>query len=98
MRRSGQPLVFHAPIASANTLLKDPAKRDALREQFGAMTAEMEGSGIADATWTHAVGYLVVRNPCDYSDMNKNDISQNNAAVVAAAYVRALLEAMPGTT
>jgi nucleoside phosphorylase len=56
----------------------------------------MEGSGIADATWTHGVGYLVVRGICDYCDGNKNDTWQNDAAMAAAAYVRALLESMPG--
>jgi nucleoside phosphorylase/tetratricopeptide (TPR) repeat protein len=95
-RRPAQPRVFLGPIASANTLLKDPAKRDALRDRFGAKAVEMEGSGILDATWTHGVGYLVVRGVCDYCDPNKNDVWQRYAAMAAAAYVRALLEAMPG--
>ena len=87
-RREGQPRVFLGPIASANTLLKDPAKRDALRDQFGARAVEMEGSGIADATWTHGIGYLVVRGICDYCDATKNDTWQMYAAMAAAAYVR----------
>jgi nucleoside phosphorylase len=94
-RRPGQPRVFLGAIASANTLLKDVLKRDALREQFGTRAVEMEGSGIADATWTHGVGYLVVRGICDYCDAAKNDLWQNYAAMAAAAYVRALLESMP---
>jgi nucleoside phosphorylase len=98
IRRAGQPLVFLGPIASANTLLKDPMKRDALREQLGVKAVEMEGSGIADATWTHDVGYLVVRAICDYCDMKKNDVWQRYAAVGAAAYIRALLEVMPGSS
>jgi len=44
-----------------------------LREQFGTRAVEMEGSGVADATWSHGVGYLVVRGVCDYCDANKND-------------------------
>jgi nucleoside phosphorylase len=95
-RRGGQPRIFLGPIASANTLLKDPVRRDALRDQFGAKAVEMEGSGVADATWNHGVGYLVVRGICDYCDAKKNDIWQNYAAMTAAAYVRALLESMPG--
>jgi nucleoside phosphorylase len=94
-RRPGQPRVFLAPIASANTLLKDPHRRDALRAQFGARAVEMEGSGIADATWAHGVGYLVVRGVCDYCDANKNDDWQRYAALAAAAYVRVLLASMP---
>lgn len=96
-RRASQPRVFLGPIASANTLLKDPAKRDALRDSYGAKAVEMEGSGIQDATWTHGVGYLVVRGICDYCDANKNDLWQRYAAVAAAGYVRSLLEAMPGS-
>ena len=95
-RRAGQPRVFLGPIASANTLLKDRAKRDALRDQFSVRAVEMEGSGIADATWTHGIGYLVVRGICDYCDASKDDTWQKYAAMAAAAYVRALLEAMPG--
>lgn len=95
-RRPGQPWIFLGPIASANTLLKDPVKRDALRVQFGVRAVEMEGSGIQDATWFHEVGYLVVRGICDYCDSKKNDIWHRYAALAAAAYVRALLEGMPG--
>jgi nucleoside phosphorylase len=95
-RREGLPRVFLGSIASANTLLKDPAKRDALGKQFGAKAVEMEGSGVTDATWTYGIGYLVVRGICDYCDANKNDVWQNYAATAAAAYVRALLETMPG--
>ena len=60
-RRDDQPQVFLGPIASANTFLKDPARRDDLRNRFGTKAVEMEGSGISDATWSHWIGYLVVR-------------------------------------
>lgn len=90
-----QPRIFIGPIASANTLLKDPVKRDRLRDQFGVKAVEMESSGIADAAWTLNVGYLAVRGICDYCDMSKGDAWQEYAAIVAAAYARALLESMP---
>ncbi len=94
-RIKGQPRVFIGPIASANILQKDPKARDKLREKFGVKAVEMEASGIADATWNHEVGYLVVRGICDYCDSHKNDDWQLYAAVVAAAYTRALIESMP---
>ena len=94
-RKKGEPRVFIDPIASANTLLKNPIKRDQLRDKFGVKAVEMESSGIADATWNHDKGYLVVRGICDYCDINKNDLWQPYAAAVAAAYTRALLESMP---
>lgn len=96
-RRVGQPRVFLASIASANLLLKDPAKRDEVRDRFKVKAFEMEASGIADAAWTRNHDYFVVRGICDYCDANKNDAWQNYAAMAAAAYVRALLESMPGT-
>ena len=37
-----------------------------------------------------------LRGICDYCDANKNDLWQPYAALAAAAYVRALLESMPG--
>lgn len=66
---AGTPRVFHGPIASANILLKVPEKRDELRDKFKVKAAEMESSGIADATWgAGRGGYLVIRGsrltPC----------------------------------
>lgn len=91
MRREGEPRVFLGAIASANVLLKNPVYRDQLRDRFGVLAVEMEGSGIAEATWNQSVGYLVVRGVCDYCDSHKGDAWQEYASVAAAAYTRALL-------
>jgi nucleoside phosphorylase len=96
-RREGVPRVFLGPVASANELLKNPVKRDALRDRFGVKAVEMEGSGIADATWNHSIGYLVVRGTCDYCDSHKNDDWREYAAAVAAGYTKALIESIPAT-
>lgn len=90
-----QPRVFSGPIASANVLLRNPIRRDQLRDQFHVKAVEMEGSGIADATWQLDAGYLVVRGITDYCDPNKGDMWRQYAAIVAAAYARALLESIP---
>ncbi len=94
-RIDGQPRIFLGRIASANRLLKNPKKRDQLRDKFRVKAVEMEGSGIADATWNHERGFLVVRGICDYCDPNKGDDWQQYAAIVAAAYTRALIESIP---
>lgn len=94
-RRKGKPRIFHGPIASANKLLKNPKKRDALRNKFGVKAVEMEGSGIADASWNLERGYIVVRGTCDYCNPDKGDVWHKYAALIAAAYTRALVEVLP---
>lgn len=91
-----RPRVFYGPIASANKLLKNSRLRDTIRDKYGVKAVEMEGSGIADATWLLERGYLVVRGTCDYCDPNKGDRWQKHAAVLAAAYTRSLLERVLG--
>ena len=93
-RTKGQPRVFYGPIASANRLLKNPIKRDELREKFKIKAVEMESSGIADATWNREIGYLAIRGICDYCDSKKGDDWQDYAAIIAAAYTRALIESI----
>lgn len=95
------PRIFHGPVASANCVQGDYRKRDRLRDLFRIKAVEMEGSGIADASWEYEkAGYLIVRGPCDYCD-DRNKESQTDkwkpyAAMAAAAYTRALLEVIPG--
>lgn len=97
-----RPRVFLGPIASANVVQGDFRKRDRLRDEHKVKAVEMEGYGVADATWEHEkAGYLVVRGICDYCDVRtkhlQTDAWKRHAAMAAAAYVRALIEAMPGT-
>jgi nucleoside phosphorylase len=96
-----RPRIFHGPIASANCVQGDFRKRNKLREKFKIKAVEMEGAGIADASWEYEkAGYLIVRGICDYCD-NRNKGKQTDAwkpyvAMAAAAYVRAILEVIPG--
>ncbi|MEP7127031.1 MAG: tetratricopeptide repeat protein, partial [Byssovorax sp.] len=93
-RRPGEPRIFQAPIASSSVLLKNPGKRDEVAQRFGVRAFEMEGAGLADAAWDAEVGYLVVRGICDYCDEIKGYVWQEYAAIVAAAYARAVLGRM----
>lgn len=97
-RRTGQPHIFHGPIGAANIVLADPQKRDCLRDHHGIKAVEMEGSGIADATWIAGVGYLVVRGTCDYCNATKNDIWHKYAALIAAAYSRTVVRYLHATS
>lgn len=87
-----EPKVFHGPIGSANTLLKNEKKRDFIRDKFGVKAIEMEGSGIADGTWSLSKGYLIVRGIVDYCNMDKSDVWHNYAALCAACYTKCIIE------
>lgn len=95
-RIPGMPRVFQGTIASANSVLRNAEYRNRLREQHRVMAVEMEGSGVADATWLHeATGYLVIRGIADFADGQKGDVWHGAAAIAAACILRALLESMP---
>lgn len=91
-RDSDKPCLFIGNIGSANILLKHSQYRDELISKFNLMAFEMEGSGIADASWQGEVGYLIVRGISDYGDSNKNDIWHEYAAAVAASATCAILQ------
>ncbi len=94
-RIDGVPRIFHGVIASANNLQKNPRRRNFLRDRYKAKAVEMEGSGVADAAYQDDAGYFIVRSTVDYCNDDKNDDWHHYAAVVAAAYTKALLEAAP---
>ena len=91
-RRRGCPRVFLGPIGAANVVQADPRRRDYLRDHHGVKAIEMEGWGVADACWVANIGYLVVRGACDYCNSKKNNVWQEYASVVAAAYTRTIIE------
>jgi nucleoside phosphorylase/NTP pyrophosphatase (non-canonical NTP hydrolase) len=93
-RRKNRPKVHYGRIGAANTLLKDPDLRDQLCRDLNVIAVEMEGSGIADGTWTAGQQYILIRGICDYCDPKKNDDWQGYAAVAASSYARALIESM----
>jgi nucleoside phosphorylase len=94
-RQPGKPKLYTGPIGSANTVLKSAKIRDLLRGKFKLKAIEMEGSGIADATWEHGKGYMIVRGISDYANDGKNDKWRHYAAAAAAAFARELIETMP---
>jgi nucleoside phosphorylase len=94
-RRIEFPRVHAGAIGTADTLLKNDVTRDELRDRFNVRAVEMEASGLQSAAWSIGKDVFVVRGICDYCDEHKNDAWQNYAALVAAAYTRALVEAMP---
>ena len=93
--RNRFPKIYKGKIASANRVLKDPKKRDKLRDDYDVRAIEMESSGISSASWEYNFGYYVIRGISDYCDGKKNDIWHNYSALCAAAYTRSLIECIP---
>lgn len=101
-RRVGVPHLFVGAIASSNAVLKDANKRDAIASALNdggrlLCCVEMEGAGVQDATWLGGAEYLVVRGTCDYCNDKKNNIWQEYAAVIAAAFARSVAEESAAT-
>jgi nucleoside phosphorylase len=92
VRASGEnkrSIIHYGTIASGSWLMKNAHVRDLLAQQKGVMCFEMEAAGLMNH-----LPCLVVRGICDYSDSRENEDRQGYAAMVAAAYVRDLLERM----
>jgi nucleoside phosphorylase len=90
--RARKPIVFRGPIASSNILYRSAEERDELVARYKLRGIEMEGSGIATATWDRDQSYGVVRASSDYGDGSKTDDWHHYAAAAAAAYAACLIE------
>ncbi|KAI1131970.1 purine and uridine phosphorylase [Nemania abortiva] len=86
--------VWYGPIGSGETLMRNAARRDQLRDRYNLIGLEMEAVGAMNRI---PVG--VIRGVCDYADSHKNKQWQPYAAAMAAAYAKALLANIgPNTT
>lgn len=94
-RRPGWPRIHTGAIGSSDMLLKDSVYRNQLRDKFKVRAIEMEGSGLQTAAWAANRGIIVVRGICDYADMHKSDAWQRYAALSAASFAKALVQALP---
>ncbi|RCI16896.1 hypothetical protein L249_2885 [Ophiocordyceps polyrhachis-furcata BCC 54312] len=84
------PMIHYGLIASSNSLIKDALIRDSLAAKKDVLCFEMEAAGLMNH-----FPCLVVRGICDYADTHKNHEWQGFAAMMAAAYAKALLYRIP---
>jgi nucleoside phosphorylase len=87
----GVPKIHHGVLGSGDVLVGDPHRRDRMAARYGLIGLEMEGSGVAAGVRRHGLHWFMVRGIADYCDGAKNDLWQPYAAIISAAYVRALL-------
>jgi nucleoside phosphorylase len=94
-RRGASPSIVHfGGIAAGDTLLKNVAQRDLLRDRFAIKAVEMESAGLRDAGWARACEVGVFRGVVDYCDEHKDDNWHVPGVVSAAAVARFVFEAM----
>lgn len=80
------PVVHYGLIASANQVMKDAQKRDALAKEKNVLCFEMEAAGLMNH-----FPCLIIRGICNYSDSHKNKQWQGYAAMAAASFAKSLV-------
>lgn len=88
--RKGWPKVHYGTIGSSDRSFNDATVRDRLAAQHGIIAFEMEGAGIGSSSFLNGREWFVVRGISDYGDSHRSVQWRRHAALVAAAYVRAL--------
>jgi nucleoside phosphorylase len=78
--------VWYGNMGSGSSLMRNPIRRDELRDKYDLIGLEMEAAGIMNTLTTG-----VIRGVCDYGDSEKNKIWQPYAAAAAAAYAKGIL-------
>jgi nucleoside phosphorylase len=91
--RAGWPKIHQGLIGSANVSLRDGRIRDQLAALHNLRAIEMEGAGVGASAFLNDRHWFMVRGISDYADSSYNDRWRKYAALAAAAYVRALLNA-----
>jgi nucleoside phosphorylase len=91
----GVPRVHRARIGSADLLLRDAVLRDGLAREHRLAAFEMEGAGVAIGAHLGDRSWYMVRGVADHGDDSKNAVWHPYASLVAACYLRAVLERCP---
>lgn len=93
--QKARPHILTGSIGSANVLMRDFRRRDALKSRFDILAVEMEGSGVSDAAWTFNRSSVAIRGIADYADMDKDDRFHRYAATSAACTLKSLIQRIP---
>jgi nucleoside phosphorylase len=93
------PRVHFGPVFSGEKVIVDDTTMSGLRREWPkALGVEMEGLGVAIASYRGGPGFLLVKAVCDFADRAKEDSWHGYAAEAAARYPvgRQRLSAAPG--
>jgi len=90
------PRAFFGPVFSGEKVLADGATLAGLREHWGkAIGVEMEGLGVAVASYRGGPGFLMAKAVSDFADAAKDDDWHGYAAESAARFAVAVLKNVP---
>ncbi|KAL4788114.1 pfs domain-containing protein [Aspergillus varians] len=89
-RHCSAPVIYYGMIGSSNTVVKDGAIRERLKNDLHLLCVETEAGGLMDS-----FPCLIIRGVSHYADSHKNDRWQPYAAASAAAYAKELLSFVP---
>ena len=91
-----QTHVRYGPIASGKYIARNEKLRYDFARKFGVMAYDTELDACLDAvTGSRKDSFVVIRGISDYQDGSKSKEWQLYASLVAAAYMKALVTAMP---
>jgi nucleoside phosphorylase len=93
--RTGRPKVHHGRVGSADRSLRSLAGRNAIAAEHDLRAVEMEGTGVGKSSFAGGREWFMVRGISDYGDRRTGIVWWPHAALVAAAYTKALLAAVP---
>ncbi len=86
------PRVHFGPVLSGEKVIADESALASLRQAWPkAVGVEMEGLGVALASYRGGPGFLLVKAVCDFADRAKNDAWHPYAAEAAARFAVAVL-------
>ncbi len=94
-RIKNKPYVHIGNIGCAPFLVKEAKWRDKIAGRCDLRALEMETRGVAEGAEEAECGYIVVQGACDHADKLKGDDWQEYAALVSAAFAKALLLTRP---
>lgn len=84
-------------IASGDQFVSDPAQKDAIIRNTGALCTEMEGAAIAHTAWKNHIPFVVLRAISDKADNSAHmdyptfeALAAQRSAAVTAAFAKAL--------
>lgn len=95
-RSKGMPKIHFGAVASGRMLVKDEKVRQDVAAKFGIKAFDLEFDTVAESVFGNRKDrYVFIRGISDYKDGSRKKEWQPYAALVAAAFMKSLIVALP---